>query len=123
MSSAKAHRLAQVLQQIKKRYNSVFFSKLVLLEDEDSQIEGHIRHYDIECEAASNLLDILETKIKANLFKAFYLIKNYEEVPSFSKKNLDNSRAKTHVQPLRYEPRAFGNALSTSNAISRPYFR
>ena len=39
--------LPYVLAQIRKRYCSIFFSKLVLLDEENSSHEDNIRHYDI----------------------------------------------------------------------------
>ena len=58
-------RLPHILEQIHKRYCSIFLSKLVLFDDDKSDHDQEIRHYDIECEASLMIFDFLTTKAKA----------------------------------------------------------
>lgn len=53
----------------------MFFSKMILMGDEDVSTELRIRHYDIECEAATNIFDILTTKVKAVQLKCLHILK------------------------------------------------
>lgn len=104
------NRLVNALEQISKRYNSIFFSKLVLLERESEPEVSYIRHYDIECEAVQTLADTLNTKIKSIKFRSFYLIKFFRKDEVFRRK------PRTHNV-------SFGHNYSTSSFHLPSYTR
>lgn len=49
MTLKNSEKLFLVLEKVKKRYCSIFFSKLVLYGEEPEEEVNRVRHYDIEC--------------------------------------------------------------------------
>lgn len=109
-------RLCAVLEQIGKRYCSIFFSKLILFSEAPEDESGYIRHYDIQCEAATNIVDILHTKVKATQLRCLYQIKSFAQEKERSCQNLKHSSIKSQGGKANASfSRTSRNALSSVN--------
>ena len=114
-------RLVIVLDQILLRYSSIFFSKILLHEQEEESQQGHIRHYDIECEAVQALTDTLTTKIKAVKFRAFHLLKFHrkEEIFKRKPKNQNTTYVKNFSTASFYDRNGLGAELKSHLKFSK----
>ena len=84
-SDPDASRMVYALTNIQNRYNSHFFSKLILCpERAEEESTVHIRHYDRECESVTSIKDVLHTALQRKKIQAMITLKLFA-YPRFSR--------------------------------------
>lgn len=75
-TSKNKQRLPLELRKLTTKLFSLFFKKLILLEEEQYS-HNKVQHYDLQCEGVEMLRGFFKTKHQNTLLKGFVAIRNF----------------------------------------------